>query len=329
MTDEIDMSDFDKYDLPTLDRKGQIFIDGVDARVSKSLEFIKTQYPNFEKLSTAIDFIEYQHSDAVKADFEQLERVGYFPATETEMELDHSIKHSLIGSYKAAFADLRRALELTLTSLYLTSEHTDKKQAVQWMNSQADTPFVSEMLKKLITSGRFKDINLASNWSENLKHFYWDISDFAHNKGQLKSYRHLNETNFFMSGTSAPRINLNTLSIFCDAYISCVEEIVVMLSLYNPIIIVALPMFEKFGTNPPMSGFYDELQSEVINQLIPSRYKAFFENLKQTDEEINGIVEWVTSQPDLTQEQIEEQIRQDKKFMDDLDSGKYDKHMTK
>lgn len=326
MTETINLESFYKYNLPPLDRKGKIFIDGIQERVNHSLEFIKTKYPNFEKLKIAIDFIEYHNSEAVKADFEQLERVGYFPATETEMELDHAIKHSLIGSYKAAFADLRRALELTLTSIYLTSEHIDKKQAVQWLNSQTNSPFVSEMLQKLIKSGRYKDINDNYKWSDNFKQFYWNISDFAHNKGQLKSYRRLNETNFFMSGTSAPRVNLKTLSIFCDAYITCVEEIVVMLSLYNPVIIVSLPMFEKFGLNPPMSGFFEEHQSEVINQIIPNRYKPFFENLKQSDEEIKGIVEWVSSQPDLTQEQIEEQIREDEKFMDDLNSGKYDKH---
>lgn len=316
--------DFDKYNLPQLDRKGKIFIDSIEARVNRSLEFIKKEYSNFQRLEYALDFIDYHHSDTIKADFEQLVRVGYFPATEAEMELDHAIKHALIGSYKAAFADLRRALELTLTSIYLTSEHAAKEQAVQWMNSQADTPFVSEMLKKLIRNGRYKDINEAYNWSENLKKFYWNISDFAHNKGQLKSYRQLNETNFFMNGTSAPRANMKTLSVFCDAYISCVEEIVVMLSLYNPVILVALPVFEKFGTNPPMSGFFDDVQSEAVNRLIPDKYKIFFENIKQTDEEVKGLIEWFDAQPDLTQEQIEEQIKHDNQFFDDLNSGKYD-----
>lgn len=326
MTETIDFESFDKYDLPPLDRKGKIFIDGIQERVNHSLEFIKAQYQNFEKLKIAIDFIEYYLSDAIKSDFEQLLRVGYFPATETEMELDHAIKHSLIGSYKAAFADLRRALELTLTSIYFTSEHSDKKQAVQWVESQTNSPFVSEMLNKLIKSGRYKDINENYKWSDNLKKFYWEISDFAHNKGQLKSYLELNGTNFFISGTSAPRINIKTLSTFCDAYISCVEEIVVMLSLYNPVIIVSLPMLEKFGLNLPMSGFFEEHQSAVINQIIPNRYKDFFENLKQSDEEIKGIVEWVSSLPDLSQEQIEEQIRENKNFMEDLNSGKYDLH---
>lgn len=311
-----------EYNLIPLEKKGKIFIDGIETRVNQSLKFIKTQYSNFERLNLAIDFIEYHHSDAIKADFEQLERVGFFPATEAEMELDHSIKHALIGSYKSAFGDLRRALELTLTSLYLTSDHTEKKLAVQWVNSQANTPFITEMLMKLTKSGRFKDIDVSCNWSNNLKQFYWEISDFAHNKGQLKSYRQLNGTNFFMCGTSAPRVNLKTLSIFCDAYIICVEEIVVMLSLYNPIIMIALPMFEKFGINPPMSGFFEEHQAEFINKLIPDKYKLFLENLKNTDEEIKGIVEWIISQPDLTHEQIERQISEHKKFMDELNRGK-------
>ncbi|MBI4646612.1 MAG: hypothetical protein HY738_08500 [Bacteroidia bacterium] len=312
MTENINTNIFDKYNLAPLDRKGKIFVDGIEERMSYSLEFIKSQYPNFEKLNLTIEFIEYHHSDAVNADFEDLVRVGYFPSTEAEMELDHSIKHALIGSYKAAFADLRRAIELTLTSIYLTSEHTDKQEAVNWVTSQANTPFVSDMLKKLARSGRYKNINDNYKWSDNLKQFYWNISDFAHNKGELKSYRHLNETNFFMSGTSAPRVNLQTLYIFCDAFIACVEEIVVMLSLYNPVILVGLPMFEKFGTNPPMSGFYEEHQAEIVNQIIPIKYKVFFENLKQTDEEIKGIVDWVASHPDLTKEQIEEQLKRDK-----------------
>jgi hypothetical protein len=327
MTETSNIERVNKYfKLPPLDRKGKIFIDGIQERVDHSLEFIKTQYPNFEKLSLTINFIECHNFDAVKADIEQIERVGHFPAIETEMELDHAIKHALIGSYKAAFADLRRALELTLMNIYLTSEHINREQAVQWVNSQTKSPFVSKMLQKLIKGGRYKNINDNYKWSDNFKQFYWKISDFAHNKGQRKSYLQLNETNFFINGTSAPKINLKTLSIFCDAYIACAEEIVVMLSLYNPVIIVPLPMSEKFGLNPPFSGFFEEHQSEVINQIIPNRYKAFFENLKQSDEEIKGIVEWVSSQPDLTQEQFEEQIRQDKKMMEDFNCRNHDKH---
>lgn len=316
--------DFDKYNSSPLNKKGQIFVEGIEIRASNSLEFIKTKYNNFDKLNSAINFIEYHYTDGMKADFEGLVRIGYFPATETQMELDHAIKHALIGSYKAAFADLRRALELTLTAVYLTSEHIDETKARQWMNSQADTPFVSTMLVKLIKSGRFKDLNDKFQWSDNLKKFYWHVSDFAHNKGQLKGYRELNQTNFFMSGTSAPRINYTTLSVFCDAFITCVEEIVVILSLYNPVLLVPLPVFEKFGFSGPMSGFFEDVQSEAINKLVPDRYKDFFEDLKQNDLEVKGLIEWFASMPDLSDDEIKEQIKQDEQFLSDLNSGKFD-----
>jgi hypothetical protein len=54
MTEKFEMGDFDKFNLPPLDRKGKIFIDGIETRVSSSLEFIKTQYPNFEKFCSDI-----------------------------------------------------------------------------------------------------------------------------------------------------------------------------------------------------------------------------------------------------------------------------------
>lgn len=326
MIENLNFDIFNNYDLPPLDRKGKIFIDDIQERVNKSLKFIKTQYPNIKKFNIAIEFVEYHLFYAIKSDFEQIERLNYYPATETEMELDHAIKHALIGSYKAAFTDLRRALELTLTLIYLTSEHVNTEQAIQWVTSESNSPFVSDMLQKLIKGGRYKVINDDYNWSDHVKEFYWNISDISHNKGELKSYRQLNETNRFICGTSAPKVNLKTLSLFCDAYITCVEEIVVMLSLYNPIIITPLPMFEKFGINPPVSGFFEEHQSEFINQIIPNRYKDFFENLKNSDEEIKDIVEWIYSLPDLTQEQIEKQIQESKKIMDNLSEGKYDTH---
>ena len=53
MTETINLESFDKYNLPPLDRKGKIFIDGIQERVNHSLEFIKTKYPNFEKLKIA------------------------------------------------------------------------------------------------------------------------------------------------------------------------------------------------------------------------------------------------------------------------------------
>lgn len=95
----------------SIERKGKLFIYGIEDRLNASLDIIRNRYENYQKLKKAIDYITYLHSDTIKADVFTLQKVGYYPATETAMELDHSIKHALIGSYKSAFGDLRRALE--------------------------------------------------------------------------------------------------------------------------------------------------------------------------------------------------------------------------
>lgn len=293
-----------------LEIKGGIFIKNISDRVDESLEYIETKYLQKLKFELAIDFISYHHSDAIKADMYQFETVGYFPATEAEMELDYSIKHALIGSYKSAFADLRRAIELTLTSVYLTSDQSNRKEAINWILSKSDTPFLSSMLKKLIKKGRYKDINDKHDWMNNLKQFYWNLSDYSHNRGQLKGYRELNKPGFFTAGTSAPTVNTDTLESFCDYYIQTVQEIIAMLALYNPMILVGVPLDTKFGLNPPASGFYYDHQAEIVHTLLPDRYKQYFLDIKENDEEVKSIVFWFDSQPDITEEDMKNQAIQ-------------------
>lgn len=310
-----DFNDIVMGNLSTLEQKGEVFVYGIEDRLKASLEYIKTKYKKYDLLNQCIEFISYHHSEAVKADFKQLYTVGYFPATETEMELDYSIKHVLIGSYKAAFADLRRALELSLISVYLTSESCDTKKAVDWITSKGDTPRFSTSIDKLIKIERYKEFNEEYNWKKNLQELYWQLSDFSHNKGQIKGYRELHKTRSFINSTSRPSINFDTIDTFCDFYIRTVEEIVVLLSLYNPIILVGVPLEEKFGLYGPASGFFHDGQAELVHLLIPENYKKYFRQLAENDDEIKGYIEYFNSLPDLTQENIDEQIREDKEFM--------------
>jgi hypothetical protein len=290
-----------------LERKGKLFVYGVEERMNASLNIIRNEYSNYDNFKNYIDYIEYLHSDTIKADILTLQKVGYYPATETEMELDHSIKHALIGSYKSAFADLRRALELSINFVYLTSENTDKKKAINWIKSKHNTVAFSKAIKLLVKDGRFKEMETSCNWQKNLQDLYMDLSSFSHNKGMLKGYRELNNTSFFTAGSSAPSIKAETLKSFCDFYIRTVEEIIVIQALYNPVILVGVPFDEKFGLEGPMSGFFNDLQAESVNKLIPEKYRTFFDKLIDGDEEIKGVIEYFNSLPDLTDEDLRRQ----------------------
>ena len=313
------MNEFTKIILGNyepLEEKGKIFIYGIEERVNSSIDFIRNKYKHYDEFKIAIDYIEYFHSDTIKADIDSLFKLGYYPATETEMELDHSIKHALIGSYKASFSDLRRALELCIVFVYLSSEIVERKKAIDWIMSRTNTPAFSKALNKLIKQKRYKDIDKTCNWKSNLQDLYWKLSDFSHNKGKLKGYRELNNLNFFMAGTSAPSIKYETLELFCDSYIQTVKEIVTIQALYNPIILVGVPFDEKFGLEGPMSGFFNEGQAELVNKLIPSKYRTYFDQLIENDEEIKSIVEYFDSLPDLTEDDLKEQVERQKGFLE-------------
>lgn len=303
--------------LPTdpLELKGKLFTHDIVSRLDRSLKYIKTNYDQQERLMMNIDFADHIYLDCIKSDINDLMKVGFFPSSEAQMEFDHSLKHALIGSYKAAYSYLRRGLELTLTSVYLVSESIEREKAIKWIRSEDNTPFFSTMVEKLIKDGRFKDLNNQHGWKDDIKELYWRICDFTHVKGQSKGFRELNKTNMFYGGTSAQNISLPTLKEFLNNFIDVIENTSTILALYNPIILVGVPLDIKFGLNPPMSGLLYEGQAEIVNRLTPAKYKDFFRLLKTEDGEIKGIIKWFESQPYITDEEIQKQIREQDKLL--------------
>lgn len=304
-----------------IEMKGRLFIHGIDSRVEASLEFIRTKYENIVELELAIEYMEF-HSETIKADFNQLVKLGYYPSNETEMELDHSIKHALIGSYKSAFSDLRRGLELTVTSIYLLSEEVDRQKADDWINSFENTPRFSAVLHKLIKNGYYKIINDKYEWKSNLQELYWSLSNFSHNKGRVKGYMELNNPSFFTAGTSLPTIKNDTLALFCNCYINTVKEVVTLQSLHNPVILFGVPIEKKFGSEGIMSGYLNDGQSEVIKRLIPENYKNYFNDLIEHDEEKKSVIEYFNSLPDLTEDDLNAQAMRQDEFLNDLKGGR-------
>jgi hypothetical protein len=269
----------------------------------------------------------------MKADLSHTEKVDNFPIYESFCEMQYAISHALIGSYKASFADLRRSLEMSLTIPFFTKENLEKyeydealpleeqlikfdtineaeiKKAKDWVFGKSNTPFFGrDMLKQLVKSGRYKEINEECSWKEKLENLYYDISDYAHNKGYQRSYSALNDPSLFISSIPVPKIKKETLKSFCDLYIQTVQQNLVILSLYNPLVLEGLPIEQKFGFNEPASGFFGPYQSELLWELLPTEYHVFFHRVRTTDNEVLDIVKWVMDRPDVSEEEYEQQM---------------------
>ncbi|MBK8296835.1 MAG: hypothetical protein IPK91_06065 [Saprospiraceae bacterium] len=245
---------------------------------------------------------------------------GGFPWIESKDQFDYSIKHALIGSYKAAIDHLRSCLELSLVSVYFafqedTAEHWSVQENIKaffekekrWLNSLSNTPFFSEMKKLISENHRIKKINQNHTWLNELSKTYGALSDYTHIKGFSYGIQNLSSPDIRISGSSIPKIETSSLDKYLCLLIQTVEHIVVLTSLYNPIILIELPLTEKFGINEPI-GFIHPGQTEIVNELINVKYKIFFEQLKNEDEDIASIIEWVNSRPDLTDADIQKQI---------------------
>lgn len=303
------------------EKKGKLFIFDIDKRVDESINYLKNNFGNYELLKTANEFVDWCQTDATRADMQTFSKVGMYPNTESEIELDYAIKHALIGSYKEAYGNLRRALELIVIFIYFAHEKIEKERALNWLSSKDDTPSFSRTIEKLKFYERFELIESQLNWKKQIQTLYWELSDFGHNKGQKNGYRELNNLNFHASHTFLPNINLSTLDTFANYYIRTVKEIVVLLALYNPRILIGLPIDEKFGLNPPFSGFFYDYQAEIVEKLIPERYKEIFAELKNNDQEILDIIEWFNSFPDLTEEQLKMQVEEQNNFFNKMNSA--------
>jgi len=307
------MNDLAKLILSKLnpfEKKGKVFTYEIDERVDRSLQYLSDSYSKYDLLKTANDFVDMCQTDATRSDLHTLLKVGFYPNTESEIELDYAIKHALVGSYKSAFGNLRRALELIVTFIYFAHENISREKAINWLSAKNDTPNFSRTLKKIKIYDRFIQIENEFQWSKQVQELFWELSDYGHNKGEINGYRNLNDLRIHVGSTFVPNLNLKTLESFANIYIKTVQEIVVLLSLYNPKILLRLPLDKKFGLNQPFSGYFNEYQSEVVYKLIPNRYRQYFEDLKSYDEEVLDTIEWFNSIPDITEDQIKKQIEE-------------------
>ncbi len=304
--------------------RGKLFSCNIDERILSSTDYIKDKFPNKDRLYLCLEFMDYVYSDSFKGSFKEWDKHGGFPAIETGHQFDYAIKHAITGSYKAAFEHLRSCLELTVLTVYFSFEEhffdgedwlnmpgIDWKKAKQderkWFDSLVDTPFFSKMLKVIKKDHRFDAFDTTYLWFEELKANYYKLSDYTHIKGYKMGTQSLNKGNSQFNNSRFHNININTLEEFLNTLIQTVENILVLIVLYNPIVLMELPLEEKFGINAPI-GFILPGQSDLINQLIPNNYSRFFKDLKIEDLEILGLVDWVNSQVSLTDEQLQKQF---------------------
>lgn len=291
-----------------LEKQSQIFLNGIESRCNQAIQHIDLEYHQKNLLYSCINFINSIFLDGFPSYIDILSRIGFFPSNETQLTLQDLISSLIIGLYRSAYDHLKRALEMMTLTVYFSSEELsseEEEKARLWLSSQHDTPYFNQCLKKIFEFETFKQFDNKFQWQTKLRSLYSEICNFTHIRGMNKGYLELGYTGRD-GGICTPNFSTKAINDFCDTYLQVVQEICTMLALHNPILLIELPL-EKFGYNPPISGFFQGGQPEMLKILIPQDYCDFFHDLLKNDPGILSLQEWFNSLPDMTEEQLENQ----------------------
>jgi hypothetical protein len=267
------------------------FISGIDDRCNESLNYIDKLYPKREEFYRVNAFSRNLIS-LITGQSQQGAVIRLFASADSMVELENSLNLALSFQYKSAFDSLRRALEITVLGVYFDLVENDFEKIFNWIHSQVDTPPFSRMVDKISSIKIFIDLNIKFGWKDEIKNYYWKLCDYTHTKGLLKSITELNKTNYFKS----KQINLNALNEFLSDYIETIQNIALIYSTNHPILLVGLPILEKFGFKMSI-GLFNDLQATNLKQIIPEKYNEYFDNLLKTSDSIQTQIESINKMP--------------------------------
>lgn len=272
-------------------RKLQAFVKNIDNRIVESIDFIDSKFQNQVEFNNCLDFSNYV-LNSFKSTNERGALIRFFSSMEVKAELENSLNLASICAYKSAFDSLRRALEISVLGCYY--ELFDDEM-FDWINSKIRTPTFDKMIKKLSNSVGYSLIVKSDiDWKTEISTLYWDLSGYLHTRGKDKSFYTINSTD--KSVFRSPIFNEQSLIDYLNKYILVVKMIAIITTIDNPILLIGLPVHEKFGFNLDLNiGLFDEKQSEILNNIIPVNYKTILLKTIQSDESIRNRIDSVKS----------------------------------
>lgn len=239
--------------------------------------------------------------DLVPETINQIFSGHIFPLTEGEYELESSIGLCKLGFYKHAIGALRNVLELGWLSVYWDLHGQSHIDIQGWLRSVEQTPFRSEVFKKLRTNANIRTFDEKHSLLNDAEKLYHELCDFAHTKGVQYSIRALGRSNVNTFNEASVRKWLTLMW-------RVVQVVVALHVLKYPVGLQETPIDEKFGLNGPVGGFLRPAQAEGIRSLFPADVAATLQQISDNDPEARSMAMWVNEMPDITEAEFQEQI---------------------
>lgn len=225
----------------------------------------------------------------------------FFPATESQEELQVSCNLCLFGFYKQAMVSTRSGLELGLLSVYWNLSDNGHVEIKNWLNSKQNTPRFSDVWKKLEKNQSIKNFQTIYDLKSRLLELGY-LHNFVHTKGhKFSNHIGLIKSNY---QTFEEKGFVQWLSAFREV----IEIITILHLLKYPISTIEFIYEDKFGIDIPMFGGLNSSQLKLIKKIIGEGVFQHIKDFNKDNTEQQEFLNWLNSLPDLTKEEKEEKI---------------------
>ena len=232
----------------------------------------------------------------------------FFPFTESYDDLEGSYLLALQGYYSFSMFALRSVLELGLLGIHFSVNDKEYEEVQSWLKSEEKSPQRKKVFESLRQLASFKEFDDKFSLVERIQKLFDTLDGFAHTRG----FRH---SNMALTGSNINTFSPSALSLYCDTMFSVVHVLFLVILLKYPLGIKPLPVGRKLGLNVPTHGFQEPGQVKLLKMLIPSDEWKLLEKISDSDQNVQGIVEYYEQSPDISEEEMLQQITEWESFM--------------
>lgn len=227
----------------------------------------------------------------------------FFPFIDSWEELQVSFNQICFGLYKQAFVSLRSGLELGMLSVYFNINDDGQNAVKEWLQSKdkADTPYAKTIWKILKQNDNIR----LFNDKHDLEKVHKNLG-YLHNYVHTKGAKYSNRMGIFKSNSQTFQSKL--ILRWLDTYAEIISLVTTLHLLKYPISVIRFDYSKKFGIDIPSFGNLEEYNIDKIAAILPENYLVDIEEIAHKDNATQETIKEISAFPDMTEEEVEEQI---------------------
>ena len=261
--------------------------------------------PEIKKRIEELGWIYHTVGMIIPQNFENFWSGHYFPFIDSWEELQVSFTQICFGLYKQAFVSLRSGLELGMLSVYFNINDDGHNAVKEWLQAkdkkEADTPFAKTIWKILLQNDNIRKFNEKHDIETVHKNL-----GYLHNYVHTKGAKHSNRMGLLKSNSQTFEAKL--ILKWLESYADIISLVSTLHLLKYPISVIRFDYSKKFGIDIPSFGGLEEYNIDKIASILPDKYLEDIELIAKEDPTTQETIQEINAFPDMTEEQVEEQI---------------------